>query len=281
MGQLMYQCVCPALVITALAAAETPLAFEAASVKRHNDPNSRNVAFQILPSGRVHMVNLPLYIIVSMAYDLPFQSVTERLSGGPQWVKAETYDIEATAGTLPPDMTSAARVHRMKLMLRTLLADRFHLEVRKSAKEMPVYTLTVAKNGPKLTPAKIAESDCLTASINPPCHEINGGIGRGLHGKAVTVSDIAYYAQNWSDRPLLDRTQLSGLYEVDTEGWVPMQARPPAADGAPPSAEALAMADPARPTLFLIMDRLGLKMGPSKGSIDVWVIEHVERPNEN
>jgi uncharacterized protein (TIGR03435 family) len=281
MGQQMYRSACTALVITALAAAQTPPAFEAASIKRHNDPNSRNVAFQILPSGRVHMVNLPLYIIISIAYDLPFQSQTERLSGGPEWVKSETYDIEATAGTMAPEMTSEVRIHRMKLMLQTLLAERFHLQVRKSAKDMPVYTLTVAKNGPKLTPAKIGESDCPTASINPPCHEINGGIGRGLHGKAVTVSDIAYYAQNWSDRPLLDRTELSGLYEVDTEGWVPMTARPPSNDGNPPSAEAIAMADPARPTLFLIMDRLGLRMEPGKGSVDVWVIEHVERPSEN
>jgi uncharacterized protein (TIGR03435 family) len=110
---------------------------------------------------------------------------------------------------------------------------------------------------------------------------MNGGIGRGLHGKAVTVSDIADHAQNWSDRPLLDRTELTGLYEVDTEGWVPMTPRPPANDGNPPSAEAIAMADPARPTLFLIMDRLGLKMEPAKGAVDVYVIERVERPTEN
>jgi uncharacterized protein (TIGR03435 family) len=267
--------------MTAIAAAQAPPAFEAASIKRHNDPNPRNMAFQVLPSGRVHIVGLPLYMIISMAYELPFQSATERLSGGPGWVKSETYDIEATAGTMPPDLTSEARAHRMKLMLRTLLAERFHLQVRKEAKEMPVYTLSVAKNGPKLAPAKVREADCMAASINPPCHEINGGMGRGLHGKAVTVSDIADYAQNWSDRPLLDRTELTGLYEVDTEGWVPMTPRPPANDGNPPSAEAIAMADPARPTLFLIMDRIGLKMEPAKGAVDVWIIERVERPTEN
>jgi len=37
----------------------------------------------------------------------------------------------------------------------------------------------------------------------------------------------------------------------------------------------------ARPTLFLIMDRVGLKMEPAKGAVDVWVIERVERPSEN
>jgi uncharacterized protein (TIGR03435 family) len=263
------------------ALAQTPPAFEAASVKKHPDPNERVRAFQILPSGRVHIVNLPLEIIISMAYELPFQSATPRLSGGPEWTRSETYDIEATAGSFPAQMTSQARDRQMKLMLRTLLAERFHLQVQDTKKDMPVYTLTVAKNGPKLTPAKTQESDCLTASLSPPCHEINGGMGRGLHGKAVTVSDIADFAQNWSDRPLLDQTQLTGLYEVDTEGWVPMTARPPSNDGNPPSAEAIAMADPARPTLFLIMDRLGLKMEPAKGAVDFWVIERVERPTEN
>lgn len=201
--------------------------------------------------------------------------------GGPEWVRSETYDIEATAGSFPSQMTSAARDRQMKLMLRTLLAERFHLQVRDTKKDMPVYTLTVAKNGPKLPAAKIQGADCLTATINPPCHEINGGMGRGLHGKAVTVADIADFAQNFADRPLLDRTALTGLYEVETEEWVPMQARPPSNDGNPPGAEAVAMADPARPTLFLIMDRLGLKMEPAKGAVDIWVIERVERPTEN
>jgi uncharacterized protein (TIGR03435 family) len=263
------------------AAAQTPPAFEAASVKRHPDPSERVMAFQMLPSGRVHIVNLPLHIIISLAYDLPFQSATVRLSGGPEWIRSETYDIEATAGALPPDMTSEARSERMKVMLRTLLAERFHMQLRQSAKEMPVYTLTVAKNGPKLMPSKVQESECVSASVDPPCHELNGGMGRGLHGKAVTVADIMHHAENWSDRPILDRTGLTGLYEVDTEGWVPMQARPPASDGAPPNAEAVAMADPARPTLFLIMDRLGLKMEPVKAPVDIYVIERIEHPTAN
>jgi uncharacterized protein (TIGR03435 family) len=79
----------------------------------------------------------------------------------------------------------------------------------------------------------------------------------------------------------MDRTGLTGLYEVDTEGWVPMETRPPAPDGTPPSPEAQAMADPARPTLFVIMDRMGLKLAPAKGAVDVYAVEHVEKPAEN
>jgi uncharacterized protein (TIGR03435 family) len=105
-------------------------------------------------------------------------------------------------------------------------------------------------------------------------------MGRGLHAKAVTIADAAHFAENWSDRPILDRTGLTGLYEVDTDGWAPMEVRPPDS-GTPPSAEAPAMAVPTRPTLFLIMDRLGLKLEPAKGPVDVYVIERVERPQGN
>lgn len=64
-------------------------------------------------------MNLPLYVIISFAYDLPFQSITPRLSGGPAWARSEHYDIEATAGTLPADMTAEARTRRRSRTLRT------------------------------------------------------------------------------------------------------------------------------------------------------------------
>jgi uncharacterized protein (TIGR03435 family) len=178
-------------------------------------------------------------------------------------------------------MASQARIARIKSMLQGLLAERFQLRLRHSVKEMPVYAVTVARGGPKLKAASVLESECMTATLDPPCHQVYGGVGRGLHGKAITIADVARYAESWSDRPLVDRTGLTGLYEVDTEGWVPMEMRPPAPDGTPASPEAVAMADPARPTLFVIMDRMGLKLGPAKGAVDVYLIEHVEKPGEN
>jgi uncharacterized protein (TIGR03435 family) len=95
-------------------AAQVSPAFDAASVKLNRDPHPQGIAFQILPSGRVHIVNVPLYVIIALAYDVPFQSQTQRLSGGPDWVRSDTYDIEATAGELgPPEMTSEARTRKM------------------------------------------------------------------------------------------------------------------------------------------------------------------------
>jgi uncharacterized protein (TIGR03435 family) len=270
------------LAATALAAAaQTQPAFEAATVKLNKTPDRRNVRLEMQPSGRVNIVNIPLHMIVALTYNVPFQSQVERLSGGPAWVRSETYDIQATAGAFPPDMTARERQEKMKLMLRTLLAERFRMKITHESKEMPVYTLTVAKGGPKVKSAGVTEEDCAAGKqVEPPCHEFFGGMGRGIHAKAVEIAEMARFIENWSDRPVLDRTGLHGLFEMDTDGWVPMIATP-AIPGTPPSAEATALADPARPTLFIVMERLGLKLAPDRGPVDIYRIESAERPGEN
>jgi uncharacterized protein (TIGR03435 family) len=221
-------------------------------------------------------------MIIAAAYDVPFQSM--RLSGGPRWSYSEKYDIEATppAGAIPAGTSIKERDDKARLMLQNLLADRFKLAMRRETRELPAYVVVVAKNGPKLQKAGIDEKGCTEAHVGngPPCHMINGGMGRGLHAKAVTVTDIVAWVENWSDRPMVDRTGLQGLFEIDTDGWAPMRPRP-LPPGREPTAEDIAMADPARPTLFMIFDRLGLKMEPQKAPVDTFVIDSVEKPTEN
>jgi uncharacterized protein (TIGR03435 family) len=105
-----------------------------------------------------------------------------------------------------------------------------------------------------------------------------GGMGRGLHGKAVDLSDIVHYVENWTDRPVIDKTGLTGLFEIDTEGWTPMTAQPPreVTGGADEG-----LNDPERHTIFLIFDRLGLKLESQKGPVQIYTIEHVEKLSEN
>jgi bla regulator protein BlaR1 len=257
------------------------LAFEVASVKLNKSSESRNWGFDYLPGGRFKATNLSLDWIIGEAYHVSPWSA--RLSGGPEWIGSDRYDIEATAApdAIPQGLSAKAREDKMRLMLRTLLADRFKLVIRRESKELPVYTVVVAKNGPKLQRAKIEEKDCPEGSSSElRCHVINGGMGRGMHGKAVQVSDMVSFVENWSDRPIVDKTGLTGLFVVETDGWAPMRprVRPP---GEEPTAEDKAIADPIRPTLFTIFDRLGLKMESQKAPVDVFVIDHVERPSEN
>ena len=263
--------------VQAQSASDKPVAFEVASVKL-NKSEERRMGFRILPGGHFTATNLPLYALIANAYRVPFQS--SRLSGGPEWIRSERYDIDARAEktSIPPGATATDREALVMRMLQTLLADRFKLVMRRETKEIPVYALVVGRNGHKLQKSSIEEKDCVEepADKSIPCHVFNGGQGRGLHGDAVNMADLVLFVENWSDRPMIDKTGLHGLYNIQTNGWVPMLPRQGVS-----GPEGDDLSDPIRPTLFMIMDRLGLKLEPQKAPVDRWIIEGVERPSGN
>ncbi len=259
----------------------TPLAFEVASVKPNKSQDNRRSSkrLQFTPGGRFIAVNLSLDGIIWIAYN-----VRGQLSGDPDWIHSEKYDIEATAeqGAIPAGSSAKIRGEKMRLMLQTLLADRFKLAIRREMKERPVYALVVAKNGPRLQKANTDENSCALDSNNETmsCHMLIGGEGRGLHGSAVDMSDLALSVSDWTDRPVIDKTGLQGLFNIQTEGWAPLRSRGPL-PGEGPTAEESASADLSRPTLAMILQRLGLKLESQRAPVESFVIEHVERPTEN
>jgi uncharacterized protein (TIGR03435 family) len=278
-----------AAILAAAASAQspaTPPAFEVASIKPSTSADLRSMGtFKMNPGGKLSIENVRLYMIVAAAYQVSVQSV--RLSGGPDWIRSTTYDIDAAAekGAIPANLSPEARKAKMRAMLQTLLAERFHLSMLRETKDLPVYAVTVGRNGPKLQKSKTAEADCGdpddSAKQGAPCHEFMGGQGRGLHGKAVSMQDLVYFVENWSDRPMVDQTGLGGLFDIESVGWVPLRGRPPVPPGTPPSAEDLAYADSTIPTLFTVFDRLGLKLEATKAPVTTFVIEHIEKPTAN
>jgi uncharacterized protein (TIGR03435 family) len=192
----------------------------------------------------------------------------------------DIYDIEATAerGTFPPGLSAEVRFQKMQLMLQALLEDRFKLRIRREPQEQPVYALVVGKRGPKLQKSKFQEPNCTEEFgpnffSNPACHWLDGGQKAGLHGGSVTIASVMEYLQNFTDRPLFDKTGLTGFYDIQTEGWVPMRATPQSGDA---NAN-----DPDRPTLFDVFEKLGLDMQSQRAVVEMFVIDHVERPSEN
>ena len=89
---------------------------------------------------------------------------------------------------------------------------------------------------------------------------------------------VVEYVSNFTDRPLLDKTGLTGFYDIQTEGWASMNVKPPSPDGAPQSGDA-SINNPDRPTLFNVFEKLGLRMESQRAVIDMFVIDHVERPS--
>jgi uncharacterized protein (TIGR03435 family) len=261
--------------------------FEVASVRPHKSGDNQFAGPQILPGGRFTS-RAPLFVVIALAYDLSVQGVP-RMSGGPSWVSSldSVYDIEAMApeGAFPEALSKKDRTDRERSMLKALLADRFKLVVHREMKEMPVYALVVGKGGPKLEKADIDEKDCPATPDGPPtgdgtvvCHRFNGGRGRGLHARAVDMADLVRWVEAWTDRPLLDKTGIKGLYKIETKPFLPMEL----ATTPPPPGTKQDGADVSDlPTLFTVFERLGLKMDSQRDQVEFLVIDHIEKPTAN
>jgi uncharacterized protein (TIGR03435 family) len=263
-----------------------PMAFEVTSVKM-NKSGDRAWEVQYLPGGRFSARNIPLvFLILQEAYHLPPSEISlgrdlEKVD--PDKIADLRYDVEAVAskGAIPPTSSEKVLKENLRLMLQSLLADRFKLTVHREVKEEPVYALMVAKGGPKFPKAAIREKDCEDKPSTDPasCHVFEGGAGggvgsagTGIRAEAVDMSNLSIALSNFADRLVIDRTGLKGLFNVQSVPWVPLN-RPPL----PPGTEDR----DSRVTMSEMLDLLGLKLEARKAQVEVLFIDHFERPLEN
>ena len=232
---------------------------------------------QVLPNGDLIATAIPLITLLSFAYDVPINP-SSRLSALPDWTIRESYDIEAKAPTnaVPSALQSSEVRRRAQQMIRGLLAGRCRLVMRVENKTMPVYALTVASGGPKLQQSAIAEKDCAFDTGPEPCHSFVGGLGHPLNAKAIDMDDLVHYIGNWTDLPVVNRTVLSGLFTVNTEGWAPMRLPPP-----PPNATPAGNPFAGLPTIFTVLGKLGLELKRQEDILPVYTAERIERPAAN
>jgi uncharacterized protein (TIGR03435 family) len=175
-------------------------------------------------------------------------------------------------------------------MLQTLLAQRFKLVVHHETRELPLYALVLARRdrtlGPKLRRSDLDCAAILAArrSSNPPvfvpamldpCGS-GAGIEGVLKGGAMTMTDLTVYFSRWLDRTVMDRTGLTGAFDVElqfsSEGLTGLPTPPPGVQRPPND----------YPSIFIgVQEQLGLKLESTKGPVDVLVIDHAEKPTEN
>jgi uncharacterized protein (TIGR03435 family) len=195
-----------------------------------------------------------------------------QVTGGPGWINSDRFDIVAKAEGNPS--TDA------RLMLRTLLADRFKLMVHHETRELPVYALVIARRdgklGPQLRPSNLA--DCLAAPKLSTPSDPNAAVRCGggflrtgeLGARAMEFSTLATTVSNLADRPVVDRTGLTGTFDWNLQ-WTADRSPSPTGDRSTDSV-----------SLFTaLQEQLGLKLEPTRGPVDVLVIDHVERPIED
>lgn len=195
---------------------ENSYEYDVASIKPNKGGGGRN-SIWLLPDG-LTATNVTLLFLIRDAYGV----ADNQVSGGPNWLNSEKYDIQAKMGDSAADALHKLNKDEWKVerqrMLQALLADRFKLTLHEETKELPVYALVVARHGPRLQEAKpgdtypngIKDSSGVgrpgTMSIK------NTAGGRELIGQGVPVASLSRTLSQELMRTVLDKTGLTGSY---------------------------------------------------------------------
>lgn len=191
-----------------------------------------------------------LKVLVLMAYGVADRQV----SGGPGWVESDGFDIDARA-------EKPTTNKQIRLMLQTLLADRFQLKVRRETKEEPVYALVIEKSFPKIVP-----------------HDDDGAAPMLRRGAKPTewiftnlpVSRLVLMLEGETDCTVLDKTGLEGNYDFKLD-YLSNRAK-----GSREDPEATGQS-----VFKALREQLGLKLESQRGPSEHVTIEHAEKPSGN
>ncbi len=222
--------------VTALRGQAPAPAFEVTLVKP-NPASGVRPEWHITPGG-FRAVHVFLRTVIAEAYGVS----RELISGGPSWIDAEAFDIEGKTAE-PADEA------RVKLMLQSLLTDRFKLVLRHEVKELPVSYMTMPKPSPKLVPAKEGEA--------------NGRLGWGPTFAFVRGYSMAAFAGSLRravGHTVIDRTGIEGEFDVRIETT--------------PDAPFKGVED----AILAVQRELGLKLETTRGPVETLAIESMERP---
>jgi uncharacterized protein (TIGR03435 family) len=260
-----------------IAAAQAPQpAFDVASVKENTSVSDRGGPGPT--PGRFRDINTPLRFILLDA----FHVMDHQLIGAPEWTESVRYDIIATY-----DPKAARSEEDTRAMLRTLLADRFALKTHRETRELPVYSLGMARKDGALGPQLVRSSiDCerwiaekrpqmsagsaspvAPGGKRPVCQILT--TRRFITAGTRTMQHLLGPLQAMTGRPIIDRTGLTGAFDFDLQ-WTSGPVAP--APGAP-------LPPDDGPSIFVaLQEQLGLRLEPGGAPFEVIVVDSIQRP---
>jgi uncharacterized protein (TIGR03435 family) len=279
-------------------AAGGTMTFDVASIRpaepsTFTPPNfALNVDNTSIPPGGRFSADFPLGAYIEFAYKIMLTQEQKEtmLTHLPKWVATDSFVVQARAAGNPTK-------DQMRLMMQSLLADRFKLAVHFETRIVPVLALMTLKpgqTGPRLrrhTEGLACDAKWIAPPVRnsrsippggflPDCGSVQAIAGPGqtvlLGARNITLEHIASYLPSVRDfgRPVLDQTGLNGTFDFSLN-WVPEPK-------GPLSSLAGAQADTEGPDLMeALKEQLGLKLKPTKAPVKTLVIDHVEEPSPN
>jgi bla regulator protein blaR1 len=236
--------------------------FDVISIKPNNSKDPRDWSPEwgrvvgMFPSpGRLVIRNYSLKLLILTAYRLKdFQ-----LDGARGWINDDAWNIEATFSPTPGKSPMQSGAER----LPALLEDRFHLAVHRETRQLPVYTLVVAKGGPKLTPSDPNDGKPQSLRVLPPIDPT---------GFTAVKMDFPWFANTLGGNlnlPLIRKTGITGVYDVGLR-YTPQKLL-----------DAPDYAGSGISIFTAIQQQLGLKLEEAKGPVEVLVVDHAVKPSAN
>ena len=227
---------------------QSPLAFEVASIRPIPVSLPMGAGPWTVTNGQFKAGPDFTRDVIALAYEV----LSAQVKGGPAWLTREPYDFEARAGS------ASAGPNQIRVMVKTLLEERFKLAIHRDTEEMTAYTLVVAKNGPKLQDANGGRRGYVNWT----------GLGQVTFSENTTLGGLTSVLSGVVGAPVLDETGLRGTYNFSLEFTRPNDPRPRQTDSPPD-------------VFIALQEQLGLELRATRRRVEVVVIDHIERPSPN
>jgi uncharacterized protein (TIGR03435 family) len=231
--------------------AQPPLRFEVVSIHPQQSSGDEPSSRQMLPGGRFVATGTTARTLIRIA----FGTDDNRVSGAPNWIDNEIFDINA----ITVNHSEVTTPQQFQQLILSLLEDRFQFKFHREQKESPVYWLELVKPGrlgPDLKPSAPASQPNMSTNSN--------GSRVVMKASKMSMADIAAALRRQAGRPVEDHTGLKDNFDFQIE-WAPEETP-----------------DSADPSLFTVLkEQLGLKLQSAKGAAETFIIDQIAHPSVN